>query len=118
MTPHFPILVEAPQDRRIQGHGVHAGRIGHPLRHPTRWRSRCGLRGEYELGFKMVRWISAIEFVHDFSHLSAGTGGYNEDHDLYGYRMPRNAPIGPRWNERRPAHVMRIFGDSGEVVLG
>jgi len=26
--------------------------------------------------------------VHDFAHLGAGQGGYNEDHEFYGYRMP------------------------------
>ena len=46
------------------------------------------LRCENELGFKMVKWIAAIEFVHDFAHLGAGQGGYNEDHEFYGYRMP------------------------------
>lgn len=46
------------------------------------------LRCENELGFKMVKWIQAIEFVHDFAHLGAGNGGYNEDHEFYGYRMP------------------------------
>ena len=46
------------------------------------------LRCENELGFKMVKWVAAIEFVHDFSNLGAGQGGYNEDHEFYGYRMP------------------------------
>ena len=46
------------------------------------------LRCENELGFKMVKWIAAIEFVHDFAHLGAGQGGYNEDHEFYGYRTP------------------------------
>jgi DMSO/TMAO reductase YedYZ molybdopterin-dependent catalytic subunit len=46
------------------------------------------LRCENELGFKMVKWIVAIEFVHDFADLGAGQGGYNEDHEFYGYRMP------------------------------
>jgi DMSO/TMAO reductase YedYZ molybdopterin-dependent catalytic subunit len=46
------------------------------------------LRCENELGFKMVKWIAAIEFVHDFADLGAGRGGYNEDHEFYGYRMP------------------------------
>ena len=46
------------------------------------------LRCENELGFKMVKWISAIEFVEDFAELGAGQGGYNEDHEFYGYRMP------------------------------
>ncbi|MGB0113749.1 MAG: molybdopterin-dependent oxidoreductase, partial [Ilumatobacteraceae bacterium] len=46
------------------------------------------LRDEVELGFKMVKWIQAIEFVTDFSHLGAGQGGYNEDHEFFGYRQP------------------------------
>ena len=46
------------------------------------------LRCENELGFKMVKWIVAIEFVSDFADLGAGQGGYNEDHEFYGYRMP------------------------------
>lgn len=46
------------------------------------------LRCENELGFKMVKWIEAIEFADDFRHLGAGNGGYNEDHEFYGYRMP------------------------------
>jgi DMSO/TMAO reductase YedYZ molybdopterin-dependent catalytic subunit/thiosulfate reductase cytochrome b subunit len=46
------------------------------------------LRCENELGFKMVKWIAAIEFVADFADLGAGHGGYNEDHEFYGWRMP------------------------------
>ena len=46
------------------------------------------LRCENELGFKQVKWIEAIEFVEDFKSLGAGQGGYNEDHEFYGYRMP------------------------------
>ncbi len=46
------------------------------------------LRNEVELGFKMVKWIRAIEFVEDFKTLGEGEGGYNEDHEFFGYRMP------------------------------
>ncbi|NMN93945.1 molybdopterin-dependent oxidoreductase [Antrihabitans stalactiti] len=46
------------------------------------------LRNELELGFKQVKWIAAIELVHDFAHLGAGQGGYNEDREFFGYRMP------------------------------
>jgi sulfoxide reductase catalytic subunit YedY len=46
------------------------------------------LRDEVELGFKQVKWIEAIEFVESFAHLGAGQGGYNEDQEFYGYRMP------------------------------
>ncbi len=41
-----------------------------------------------ELGFKQVKWIEAVEFVDSFAHLGLGQGGYNEDHEFYGYRMP------------------------------
>lgn len=46
------------------------------------------LRCENELGFKMVKWVVAIELAADFADLGAGQGGYNEDHEFYGYRMP------------------------------
>ncbi len=45
------------------------------------------LRCENELGFKQVKWLHAIEFVHDYAHLGAGQGGSNEDHEFYGNRM-------------------------------
>jgi methionine sulfoxide reductase catalytic subunit len=44
------------------------------------------LRVENQLGFKHVKWISEIEFVHHFSERYAGQGGYNEDHEFFGYR--------------------------------
>jgi DMSO/TMAO reductase YedYZ molybdopterin-dependent catalytic subunit/thiosulfate reductase cytochrome b subunit len=46
------------------------------------------LRDEVELGFKQVKWIEAIEFVESYEQLGGGYGGYNEDHEYYGYRMP------------------------------
>ncbi len=46
------------------------------------------LRDEAELGFKQVKWVEAIELVESFDHLGAGQGGYNEDQEFYGYRMP------------------------------
>jgi thiosulfate reductase cytochrome b subunit len=49
--------------------GVH----GAPLR----------LRVENQLGFKMVKWIKAIEFVADFKHVYQGEGGYNSDHEFF-----------------------------------
>ncbi|MGA7327164.1 MAG: molybdopterin-dependent oxidoreductase [Rhodomicrobium sp.] len=45
------------------------------------------LRCENELGFKMIKWIRAIEFVRDYAHLGSGQGGYNEDHEFYGNKM-------------------------------
>lgn len=55
-----------------------------PLLHGAPLRLRC----ENELGFKQVKWIRAIEFVTDFQQIGSGQGGYNEDHEFYGYRMP------------------------------
>ncbi|MBV8526622.1 MAG: molybdopterin-dependent oxidoreductase, partial [Acetobacteraceae bacterium] len=46
------------------------------------------LRCENELGFKNIKWVQAIEFVSDFRNIGAGQGGYNEDVEFYGYRMP------------------------------
>jgi len=45
------------------------------------------LRNEVQLGFKMVKWIKGIEFVEDFTHLGGGLGGYNNDHEFFGYRQ-------------------------------
>jgi sulfoxide reductase catalytic subunit YedY len=42
------------------------------------------LRAENQLGFKMVKWIKAIEFVADMKTIGAGEGGYNEDHEYFG----------------------------------
>ncbi len=46
------------------------------------------LRNENQLGFKQVKWIKGIEFVHDFAEVGGGYGGYNEDHEFFGYRQP------------------------------
>lgn len=46
------------------------------------------LRNEVELGFKQVKWIGAIEFVETFEHVGKGYGGYNEDNEFFGFRMP------------------------------
>jgi sulfoxide reductase catalytic subunit YedY len=44
------------------------------------------LRVENQLGFKQVKWIKRIEFVKDYHERAEGYGGYNEDHEFYGYR--------------------------------
>ena len=46
------------------------------------------LRYENEVGFKPVKWLAAIKLVHDCHDLGAGQGGYNEDHEFYGYQVP------------------------------
>lgn len=45
------------------------------------------LRNEVQLGFKLVKWIKGIEFVEHFSELGGGEGGYNNDHEFFGYRQ-------------------------------
>ena len=45
------------------------------------------LRNEVQLGFKQVKWIKGIEFVAHFSEIGGGYGGYNEDHEFFGYRQ-------------------------------
>jgi hypothetical protein len=38
----------------------------------------------YQLGFKMVKWVRAIELVETYATVSEGEGGYNEDHEYFG----------------------------------
>lgn len=59
---------------------------GEPL--PEMHGAPLRLRNELELGFKQVKWIAAIEFVADIKDVGWGHGGYNEDHEYFGYRMP------------------------------
>ena len=42
------------------------------------------LRVENQLGFKMVKWIQAIELVADVKRINQGEGGYAEDHEYFG----------------------------------
>jgi DMSO/TMAO reductase YedYZ molybdopterin-dependent catalytic subunit/thiosulfate reductase cytochrome b subunit len=41
------------------------------------------LRVENQLGFKMVKWVVAIEFVADVSDIGMGMGGWREDQQFY-----------------------------------
>ncbi len=45
------------------------------------------LRNEVQLGFKQVKWLAGIEFVANFEDVADGYGGYNEDHEFFGYRQ-------------------------------
>jgi len=42
------------------------------------------LRVENQFGFKMVKWIQAIEFVEDVQSINGGEGGYAEDREYFG----------------------------------
>jgi sulfoxide reductase catalytic subunit YedY len=71
MTHHLTMLAYDMNDEPLSfGHGA-------PVR----------LRNEIELGFKQVKWIKGIEFVADYSELGSGYGGYNQDHEFFGYRQ-------------------------------
>lgn len=41
------------------------------------------LRIETGLGFKMVKWIAAIEFTDDIPGTGMGQGGWREDQQYY-----------------------------------
>ncbi|ALE05646.1 oxidoreductase [Arthrobacter sp. ERGS1:01] len=71
MGHHLTMLAYDMNDEALSfGHGA-------PLR----------LRNESELGFKMVKWVKGIEFVQDFTDIGGGLGGYNNDHEFFGYRQ-------------------------------
>lgn len=42
------------------------------------------LRVETKLGFKMIKWLKAIELVEDYRSVGEGQGGYREDFQYYG----------------------------------
>ena len=41
------------------------------------------LRVENQLGYKMVKWISSIEFVETYKTIGKGFGGKNEDDEYF-----------------------------------
>ena len=45
------------------------------------------LRNEIQLGFKQVKWLAGIELVAEFNDVAGGYGGYNADHEFFGYRQ-------------------------------
>ncbi len=54
---------------------------GGPL--PVEYGAPLRLRVETQLGFKMVKWIKAIEFTDDVSGIGMGQGGWREDQQYY-----------------------------------
>lgn len=42
------------------------------------------LRVETKLGFKMIKWLKAIELVEDYRSVGEGQGGYREDFQFFG----------------------------------
>ncbi len=59
-------------------------RAGHEWR-PAAGRARrsAAVRIETQLGFKMVKWITGIEFVADVTDIGMGMGGWREDQQFY-----------------------------------
>lgn len=54
---------------------------GQPL--PIEHGAPIRLRVENQLGYKMVKWINAIEFVSDYKTIGKGFGGKNEDDEYF-----------------------------------
>ena len=71
MRNHLTMLAYEMNDAPLSyGHGA-------PLR----------LRNEIQLGFKQVKWLAGIDFVASFAKVGSGHGGYNPDHEFFGYRQ-------------------------------
>ncbi len=71
MAYHLTMLAYDMNDLPLSfGHGA-------PLR----------LRNETQLGFKQVKWLKGIEFVANYAEVGGGHGGYNQDHEFFGYRQ-------------------------------
>ena len=74
MRYHLTMLAYEMNDKPLSyGHGA-------PLR----------LRNEIQLGFKQVKWLAGIDFVADFADFADFAdvgGGYNADHEFFGYRQ-------------------------------
>jgi len=54
---------------------------GAPL--PVEHGAPVRVRFETQLGFKMVKWIQAIEFTDDITRIGMGQGGFREDQQYY-----------------------------------
>ena len=54
---------------------------GHPL--PIPHGAPLRLRVETQLGFTMVKYIRAIEFIDDYRDIGEGQGGWREDHQYF-----------------------------------
>ena len=66
-------LIDARHPQTILAWGMNGARLPVPNGAPLR------VRVERQLGYKMAKYIRAIELIEDFSHLGRGRGGYWED---------------------------------------
>ena len=76
-------LLRQPPDRaRPDPHTILALDMnGEPL--PIEHGAPVRLRAETQLGFKMVKWIRAIEVVERYEAIGLGQGGWREDQQFY-----------------------------------
>lgn len=51
---------------------------------PLEYGAPLRLRVETKLGFKMVKYLRALEFVEDYRAIGKGQGGYREDNQYFG----------------------------------
>lgn len=58
---------------------------GGPL--PVEYGAPLRLRVENQLGFKMVKWVQAVEFVESVDHIGMGHGGFREDQQYYANKV-------------------------------
>lgn len=79
--PAPPRRVRRARCRRIRPLSPGRRRTGGRARRTRRAPAR--LRVETQLGFKMVKWVRAIEFVADYRHIGQGQGGWREDQQYY-----------------------------------
>ncbi|HZS12152.1 MAG TPA: molybdopterin-dependent oxidoreductase, partial [Nitrospirales bacterium] len=70
-------LAEARQPQSILAYDMN----GQPL--PAQYGAPCRLRIESKLGYKMVKYLRAIEIVDDLRHVGRAMGGYREDYQYY-----------------------------------
>ena len=70
-------LAEAQYAQTILAHAMN----GEPL--PISHGAPLRLRMETKLGFKMVKWVRAIELVENYWAIGQGQGGYREDDQYY-----------------------------------
>jgi DMSO/TMAO reductase YedYZ molybdopterin-dependent catalytic subunit/thiosulfate reductase cytochrome b subunit len=71
-------LENARHPQTLLAYDMNFAPLGHLHGAPLR------LRVENQLGFKMVKWIYAIEFVESIRTVGLGEGGYNEDYEYFG----------------------------------
>jgi methionine sulfoxide reductase catalytic subunit len=71
-------LALAKDSQTLLAYEMNGERLSIPHGAPLR------LRVETQLGFKMVKWLEAIELVGSYRHIGEGQGGWREDFQHYG----------------------------------